>query len=68
MPALILKRTAEGTQFYDLTVAPPVLRTISELTNVTFKEGKSWQHVNVMQAYSENELEKLLIYLQSVVE
>lgn len=64
MPALMVSRASSGTVFYDLTVAPPVLRSPGS-TDVTVKEGSAWRHAKFTAAYSDRELEALLDYLRT---
>lgn len=66
MPALVLSKGRQRTLFYDLTVPPPVLRTVDPST-VQFKNGNAWHHVAVMGSYSDTELSSILDFLRFVV-
>ncbi|MEI9814483.1 MAG: cytochrome c [Acidobacteriota bacterium] len=63
MPALIIARKAAEVTFYDMTVAPPVLRTAKPTAFVT-AEGSAWKHENAIAAYDETELTAILAYLR----
>ena len=66
MPALVLSKGRERTLFYDLTVPPPVLRTV-EPSAVQFKPSSAWRHATVMGSYSDAELSSILDFLRAVV-
>lgn len=66
MPALVVSKKANAVIFYDLTIAPPVLRT--ELPGaVQTREGSTWRHASVISAYNDAELGAILTYLRAVV-
>jgi len=66
MPALVVSKKANAVIFYDLTSAPPVLRT--ELpASVQTREGSMWRHSAVIGSYSDAELSAILAYLRAVV-
>lgn len=64
MPALMVSRASSGTVFYDLTVAPPVLRSLGPADSQV-KEGSAWRHSKFTSAYSDGELEAILDYLRT---
>ena len=66
MPALLVSKKANAVIFYDLTSAPPVLRTESP-SSVQTREGSTWRHASVTGAYSDAELSAILSYLRAVV-
>ena len=66
MPALIVSKKSNAVIFYDLTVAPPVLRT--ELpAAVQTREGSTWRHASVVGSYNDGELSAILMYLRAAV-
>jgi mono/diheme cytochrome c family protein len=66
MPALVVSKKASAVVFYDLTAAPPVLRT--ELpASVQTRDGSAWRHASVIGAYSDADLAAILSYLRAVV-
>jgi mono/diheme cytochrome c family protein len=66
MPALVVSKRANSVVFYDLTGAPPVLRTESQ-TSVQTREGSTWRHASVIGSYNDAELSAILAYLRTVV-
>lgn len=66
MPALVVSKKANAVIFYDLTSAPPVLRTESP-SSVQTREGSTWRHSSVIGAYTDAELSAILSYLRAVV-
>ena len=66
MPALLVSQKASAAVFYDLTSAPPVLRTTAP-ASVQIREGSAWRHASVLGAYSDAELTAILDYLRAVV-
>jgi mono/diheme cytochrome c family protein len=67
MPALPVGNGSRATIFYDLTTAPPVLRT-AEAGSVTWTDGASWRHSSVITSYTDQELASILSYLRSGVQ
>jgi len=66
MPALVVSKKANAVIFYDLTSAPPVLRT--ELpASIQTREGSTWRHSSVIGAYNDAELSAILTYLRTAV-
>lgn len=69
MPALLLSRGVSGTKFYDMSAVPPVLRTAPPGAEIFNIQGNTdWQHQDHIQAYSEAELERVLIFLRAISE
>jgi mono/diheme cytochrome c family protein len=66
MPALVVSLGKTRALFYDLTSAPPVLRTVDPAT-VKVAEGSAWRHSTVIGAYNDNELASILVYLREVI-
>ena len=66
MPALMVGKKANAVMFYDLTSAPPVLRTESPAA-VQTRDGSTWKHSSVIGSYSDAELTTILAYLRAVV-
>jgi hypothetical protein len=50
--------------FYDLTTAPPVLRTMDPAA-VKIAENASWRHASVVESYNDSELAAILEYLRA---
>jgi mono/diheme cytochrome c family protein len=66
MPALIVSQAKTRALFYDLTSAPPVLRTVDPgALKVT--DGNVWRHAAVIGAYNDAELASILAYLREVI-
>ena len=66
MPSLLVSKKANTVVFYDLTSAPPVLRTESPAA-VQTREGSTWRHASVIGAYNDAELSAILSYLRTAV-
>jgi mono/diheme cytochrome c family protein len=62
-PALLVDQRGDWTRVYDLTVAPPVLRTVHEKT-LHWSSGSSWKHAVAVSSYSEADLRAIAGYLQ----
>jgi len=67
MPGLMVSRSESRILFYDLTVPPPVLRTVDP-DSVDIVSGSSWQHSSVLNSYPDPELEMILEFLRETVE
>jgi mono/diheme cytochrome c family protein len=65
MPALLLARKSQTVTIYDLTTAPPVLRT-ETAGAVQIRDNSSWRHVSVIGSYNDSELSSILEYLRAV--
>ncbi|MGD0955270.1 MAG: cytochrome c [Candidatus Acidiferrales bacterium] len=66
MPALIVRKGTRPVIFYDLTIPPPVLRTVDSGT-VDFSEGSAWKHSSVIESYGDADLASILAFLREVV-
>ena len=66
IPVLVVSNTKRSVIFYDLTLAPPVLRTL-EPSAVEVSTGSSWRHASVIESYSDTELAAILEYLRTVL-
>jgi len=66
MPALMVSLGSRSVIFYDLTVPPPVRRTLEPGT-VEFKEGSGWKHSSVIASYDDAELKAILAFLRAAV-
>lgn len=66
MPALIVSQGKTRALFYDLTSAPPVLRTV-EPTALQVAEGSAWRHSAVIGAYNDAELTSILGFLREAI-
>lgn len=63
-PALVVEQKGGWVKIYDLTAAPPVLRTLAE-GRITFAPG-NWQHSEAIRSYEAADLEKIAEYLRSL--
>ena len=66
MPALIVSQGKTRALFYDLTSAPPVLRTV-EPGVLQVAEGSAWRHSAVISAYNDAELTSILGFLREAI-
>jgi mono/diheme cytochrome c family protein len=66
MPALLVSQGKTRALFYDLTSAPPVLRTVDPNT-LKVAESSAWRHASVIGAYNDAELASVLIYLREAM-
>lgn len=64
MPALVVAKKASTVTFYDLTMPPPVLRTVAP-ADFSSQEQSVWRHSTVMGAYSDEDLTAVLVYLRA---
>lgn len=64
MPILMIARRAQSVSFYDLTVAPPVLRTVMP-ADIQTRDGSDWRHSSSIASYSDAELAAILAYLRA---
>jgi hypothetical protein len=62
-PALPVEEKDGWVKLYDLTVPPPVLRTL-RASEVELPPGSRWRHADVIASYTDRELELILAYLQ----
>jgi mono/diheme cytochrome c family protein len=63
MPALIVAKKSNSVAFYDLTLPPPVLRTVTP-KEFDSREESAWKHSSVIGAYSDADLTAILAYLR----
>jgi len=63
-PALLAERSAQDVRLYDLTLSPPVMRTLSAAEVVSLVPNASWRHSNFVKDYSRSELEEIVVYLR----
>jgi mono/diheme cytochrome c family protein len=66
LPILMVSRKAQSVLFYDLTSAPPVLRTALP-SEIQTRDGSSWSHASVTGGYTPEELNAVLAYLRTVL-
>jgi mono/diheme cytochrome c family protein len=62
-PALEVEAKGGWVKLYDLTVPPPVLRTVPA-GEVKFSEASAWDHAAAIASYTDDELEAILDYLR----
>lgn len=67
MPILMVGRKAQSVTFYDLTVVPPVLRTVAP-SAVKTSDGSTWKHSAAFSNYSDADLNAVLAYLKAVTQ
>jgi mono/diheme cytochrome c family protein len=67
MPVLVVSEGKRRTIVYDLTSAPPVLRTDDDPARVKLSAGTSWKHSSAMGSYSDAELSAILAYLKAAI-
>lgn len=66
MPALIVSQGKTRALFYDLTLAPPVLRTVDPGA-LKVAQGSAWRHSAVIGAYNDAELSSVLAFLREAI-
>ncbi len=66
VPALIVSEGKRRTIVYDLTSAPPVLRSQDPGT-VKITDGSTWKHSAFIASYNDAELSSILSYLRAAV-
>ncbi len=64
-PAVVVKENGDETMVYDLTSSPPVRRTVSS-AKIQIVETSEWRHSSVIQSYSSEELEYILLFLREI--
>ncbi|MBI3278233.1 MAG: c-type cytochrome [Acidobacteria bacterium] len=64
-PALVASEAGDVMKLYDLTVAPPVLRTIERSSVVSLDSGATWDHKKATAEYSEAELRQINEFLRT---
>jgi hypothetical protein len=60
-----LAKRAQEVVFYDLTSAPPVLRTLP-LDSVAISESSQWRHASALGGYTDTELAAILAFLRGL--
>jgi mono/diheme cytochrome c family protein len=65
-PTLIVSAGGKRTVLYDLSILPPVLRTINS-ADVGIVDDNTWLHSTVTKAYNDRELESILSFLRSTL-
>ena len=68
MPALLLSQGIAGTIFYDLTTVPPVQRTVAPGSDIVITDSANWRHADWLDAYSTQELGKVISFLRAINE
>lgn len=66
MPVLVVSNGKLRTIVYDLTSAPPVMRT-QDTAAIRLSAGSSWKHSSLMSSYNDAELSAILTYLRAVI-
>lgn len=67
-PALLAEQNGRQVRLYDVTLAPPVLRTLTREDIVSLKENVSWRHNDFVKDYSQAELQDIGVYLRWATE
>ena len=62
-PALRFEQNEGWIKLYDLTSAPPVLRTFEASTIVSLVNAQDWSHKSVTRDYEDEELKAIVEYL-----
>lgn len=65
MPALVVAKKTATVTFYDLTMPPPVLGTVTPV-EFSSREESTWKHADVIGAYSDADLTSILTFLRAV--
>jgi mono/diheme cytochrome c family protein len=63
-PALLVERSAQEVRLYDLTLVPPVMRTLLSAEVVSLAPNSSWRHSDFVKDFSRPELEEIVVYLR----
>ncbi len=63
--ALLVSQNENVVQLYDLTSAPPVLRTFARPQVVSLAQNPAWRHEDFVKDYSPADLEDVVAYLRS---
>jgi mono/diheme cytochrome c family protein len=63
--ALVVEQPGDLRLIYDLSVVPPVLRTLNK-SEVTFAGDSPWRHANAVANYNDGELTAIAAYLRWV--
>jgi mono/diheme cytochrome c family protein len=62
-PALIVSDTSEALRVYDLTVPPPVLRTLDRMQVAEIGKEELWNHSQVTRKYTQPEVDQVNEFL-----
>jgi mono/diheme cytochrome c family protein len=63
-PALLAEQNGNVIRLYDLTIAPPVLRSLERSEVASLVQNPSWRHEDFVKDYSSAELEDVVAYLR----
>jgi len=63
-PALLAAEDGDQVRLYDLTIAPPVLRTFARSEVASMAKNPAWRHAGFVKDYSTSEFEDLAAYLR----
>jgi mono/diheme cytochrome c family protein len=63
-PALMVSQGSRRTSFYDLSIPPPVLRTVDS-NRIKVTDSSAWRHASVLGSYHDEELELILTFLRA---
>jgi len=63
-PALLAEQNANQVRLYDLTLTPPVLRTLARRDVASLGQNTGWRHEDFVRDYSAAELEDIVVYLR----
>ncbi len=63
-PALRFEQNEGWIKLYDLTSAPPVLRTFAASTIVSLVNAQGWSHKSVTRDYEDEELKAIVEFLE----
>jgi mono/diheme cytochrome c family protein len=64
-PVLVVTQGARESKLYDLTMLPPVLRTLPS-PSVKVADGSAWKHSSAIANYQDAELDAVLAFLRAV--
>lgn len=62
-PALLVEEKGGWVRLYDLTVAPPVLRTVAA-NELGWRDQARWDHAEFVRSYTDAELQAVFEYLR----
>jgi mono/diheme cytochrome c family protein len=63
-PALLVEHSAQEIRLYDLSLAPPVMRTLLASEIVSLVPNASWRHGDFVKDYAPPELDEMVVYLR----
>jgi hypothetical protein len=63
-PALRLDETGDHVKLYDLTVPPPVLRSLERVEIESISSGSSWSHGKVTARFTAPQLADIIAYIR----